>query len=109
LSDGKVLSPENPVTLRWDNGQGLVFTKTFEVDDNFMFTVTQRVENTGSEKVSLYPYGLISRTGTPSTLGFYILHEGPLGVFDGTWRNWITMNFRKNTGSPRPPPGAGWG
>ncbi len=84
LSDGKVLSPENPVTLRWDNGQGLVFTKTFEVDDNFMFTVTQRVENTGSEKVSLYPYGLISRTGTPSTLGFYILHEGPLGVFDGT-------------------------
>lgn len=84
VSGGKVLSPGNPVTLRWDNGQGLVFSKIFEVDDNFMFTVTQRVENTGGEEVSLYPYGLISRTGTPSTLGFYILHEGPLGVFDGT-------------------------
>ncbi|MDP7182862.1 MAG: membrane protein insertase YidC [Alphaproteobacteria bacterium] len=84
LSGGKVLSPGSPVTLSWDNGQGLVFSKTFEVDDNFMFTVIQKVENRGQKEVSLYPYGLISRAGTPSTLGFYILHEGPLGVFDGT-------------------------
>ena len=84
LSDGKVLSPGNPVTLSWDNGQGLVFVKTFEVDENFMFTITQKVKNTGGAEVSLYPYGLISRTDTPDTLGFYILHEGPLGVFDGT-------------------------
>ena len=84
LSAGKVLSPGNPVTLSWDNGQGLVFAKTFEVDENFMFTITQKVKNTSGENVSLYPYGLISRTDTPVTLGFYILHEGPLGVFDGT-------------------------
>lgn len=84
LSAGKVLSPGNPVTLSWDNGQGLVFAKTFEVDENFMFTITQKVKNTSGEEVSLYPYGLISRTDTPVTLGFYILHEGPLGVFDGT-------------------------
>ena len=84
LRDGKVLSPGNPVTLSWDNGQGLVFAKTFEVDENFMFTITQKVKNTGGKRVSLYPYGLISRTGTPNTLGFYILHEGPLGVFEDT-------------------------
>ena len=78
------MSPGNPVTLSWDNGQGLVFAKTFEVDENFMFTITQKVKNTSGENVSLYPYGLISRTDTPVTLGFYILHEGPLGVFDGT-------------------------
>ena len=49
-----------------------------------MFTVTQRVKNTGTKAVTLYPYGFISRTGTPEILGFFILHEGPLGVFNGT-------------------------
>ena len=78
------LSPGNPVTLSWDNGQGLRFERLIEVDENFMFTITQRVENNGSQAVTLNPYGLISRSITPETQGFYILHEGPLGVFDDT-------------------------
>ncbi|MQX35412.1 membrane protein insertase YidC [Roseospira navarrensis] len=73
-----------PVTLTWDNGQGLRFVRTLEIDDAYMFTVTQRVENTGAEAVTLYPYGLVSRTDRPQTTGIWILHEGPLGVFDGT-------------------------
>jgi YidC/Oxa1 family membrane protein insertase len=78
------LTPEQPLTLTWDNGHGLVFEKTVAIDANYMFTVTDRVRNTGSQPVTLLPYGLVSRQGTPTTQGFYILHEGPVGVLDGT-------------------------
>lgn len=78
------LTPGSPVTLSWDNGSGLVFERTYTIDDGYMFTVTQRVRNNSKESVDLFPYGLISRSGTPDTLGFYILHEGPIGVFGGT-------------------------
>jgi YidC/Oxa1 family membrane protein insertase len=85
-ADRGSLTPNSPVTLTWDNGQGLVFERVFALDDGYMVTTTQRVRNNGSQGVTLFPYGLISRAGTPQTLGFYILHEGPLGVFDGTLR-----------------------
>ncbi len=77
-----VLTPDRPVTLSWDNGQGLRFERTYTIDDFYMFTVSQRVMNNSPKAVSLAPYGLISRTGTPPILGFYILHEGLLGVFN---------------------------
>ena len=76
-------SPDQPVTLRWDNGKGVVFSRTLALDENYMFTITQRVDNNSGKPVTLYPYGLISRSETPETLGFFILHEGLLGVFDG--------------------------
>ncbi|MCZ6848019.1 MAG: membrane protein insertase YidC [Alphaproteobacteria bacterium] len=81
-SSGRRLGPGAPLRLTWDNGQGLRFTRTIAVDENYMFTVTQRVDNRGAKAVTLTPYGLINRTGTPETTGFYILHEGPLGVFN---------------------------
>ncbi|MFQ5764414.1 MAG: membrane protein insertase YidC [Rhodospirillales bacterium] len=83
-ADGDVLSPDTPVTLRWDNGQGLRFSRTYAIDRNYLFTVTQKVENTGDKPATLYPYGLISRRGTPHVTGYYILHEGLMGVADGT-------------------------
>jgi len=83
-TNSTVLTPDRPVTLSWDNGSGLRFERTYEIDDNYMFRVSQRVVNSSDKAVSLAPYGLISRTGTPKTLGFYILHEGLLGVFDDT-------------------------
>ena len=83
-ADRAVLTPNRPVTLSWDNGEGLVFENNFAIDDGYMITMTQRVRNSGRETISVFPYGLVSRGGTPDTLGFYILHEGLLGVFDGT-------------------------
>ncbi|MBT3237158.1 MAG: membrane protein insertase YidC [Rhodospirillaceae bacterium] len=80
----KTLTPETPVTLSWDNGQGLTFQRTMAIDENYMFTVTQTVKNNGSSAVTLFPYGLVSRHGSPQVTGFYILHEGLLGVFDET-------------------------
>ncbi|MBB4286618.1 membrane protein insertase YidC [Roseospira goensis] len=81
---GGPLRIDSPVTLTWDNGQGLRFVRTLAVDEHYMFTVTQRVENSGTAPVTLFPYGLVSRTDRPATTGIWILHEGPLGVFDGT-------------------------
>jgi len=83
-ADAETLSPDSPVTLTWDNGQGLRFERRVSLDENYMFTVTQRVVNSGEADVQISPYGLISRTGTPEILGFYILHEGLLGVFNNT-------------------------
>jgi len=78
------LTPEQPVELIWDNGQGLVFHRIIAVDADYMFTVTQKVENKTDAPVALHPYGLITRYGTPKVDGFYVLHEGPLGVLGGT-------------------------
>ncbi|MEE2970059.1 MAG: membrane protein insertase YidC [Pseudomonadota bacterium] len=78
------LTARNPVTLTWDNGQGQVFTQVISIDQNFMFTVGQSVRNSGATAVAVRPYGLISRTGTPEISGFFILHEGLLGVFNET-------------------------
>jgi len=83
-ADATELTPSSPVTLSWTNRQGLVFTRTIAIDDGYLFTLTDRVENAGDAALELYPYGLISRGGTPATIDFFILHEGPLGVFDGT-------------------------
>ena len=81
------LTIDSPVTLRWDNGQGLRFTRTISIDDNFMFTIERKVENYGSEMLELWPYGLIARygTGVMGTIPYatYLVHEGALGVFNG--------------------------
>ncbi len=76
-----MLDVDRPVTLTWDNGEGLEFRRTIAVDDKYMFTLKDEVLNKGTAPVTLYPYGLISRHGTPETLGYYILHEGMIGVF----------------------------
>ncbi len=83
-SDGTTLTPDQPLTLTWDNGAGLTFTRTVAIDQNYLFTITQSVTNNGTGAVTLYPYGLVARQGTPETAGFFILHEGLIGVLDGT-------------------------
>ncbi|TDU00653.1 protein translocase subunit yidC [Azorhizobium sp. AG788] len=77
---GAKLTPATPLVLTWDNGQGLLFRRTFTVDDRYMFTVKDEVENKGAAAATLYSYGLVSRHGMPHTQGYYILHEGLIGV-----------------------------
>lgn len=81
---GDKLAADSPVVLRWDNGQGLVFEQTVSLDADYMITISRKVSNSSAQTVTLYPYGIISRHGRPKTEDFYILHEGPYGVFDGT-------------------------
>ncbi len=91
---GGALTPDSPVTLTWDNGQGLVFERVVSVDRDYMFTVTQRVRNTTDRAVSLAPYGRVQRVGTPTLSGFFILHEGPIGVLDGVLREYEYEELR---------------
>jgi YidC/Oxa1 family membrane protein insertase len=82
LTDGSTLTPSTPVTLTWDNGQGLRFTRVISVDENYMFTLTDTVANLGTTAIIIAPYGRIERQGVPDTLGKnQILHEGGIGTF----------------------------
>ncbi|MBL6622317.1 MAG: membrane protein insertase YidC [Alphaproteobacteria bacterium] len=83
-SADSLLSPGQPVRLRWNNGSGLLFEREITINEDYLITVTDRVSSNAAAPVVLNPYGLVRRFGTPSTLGIYILHEGPLGVFDET-------------------------
>ena len=74
------LTVEHPVTLVYDNGEGLEFRRTIAVDNKYLFTLKDEVVNKGAAPVTLYPYALISRHGIPPTLGYYIMHEGLIGV-----------------------------
>jgi YidC/Oxa1 family membrane protein insertase len=73
------LSPTSPVTLKYDNGDGLTFRRTISIDDSYLFTIKDEVSNVGTAPVTLYPFALISRHGTPQVSGYYILHEGLIG------------------------------
>ncbi|GGC53721.1 membrane protein insertase YidC [Siccirubricoccus deserti] len=97
-AEGGRLAPGNPVTLRWDNGQGQVFEIGFALDENYMFTAEQRVRNTGAEAVQLLPWARIRRESTPPTQGFYILHEGFVGVLDGRLREMSFSSAKDEAG-----------
>ncbi len=83
LESGDTLTADSPITLVWDNGEGLIFRRTISVDEDYMFTITQSVENATEADVSMFPYGIIARKGEPDTLGFYLLHEGVIRFHDG--------------------------
>ncbi len=105
-ANADTLRPGGTVTLTWDNGQGQVFTRVIGMDDKFLFTVTDSVKNTGANPVALSSYGRISRHGTPTVLGFYILHEGLIGYLDESLQEMSfadavkakTKTFTKNAG-----------
>ena len=81
---GDTLSVDSPVTLGWDNGKGLNFRRVISVDADYMFTITQSVENATGGSVSLAPYGVLARHGEPADRKkFFILHEGVVSMADG--------------------------
>lgn len=82
ISNADTITPENSITLTWDNQEGIIFKRTISIDNEYMFTIKQTVINNTPNDLILYPYGLISRSGMPETSGLYILHEGPIGVFN---------------------------
>ncbi|MCB1563258.1 MAG: membrane protein insertase YidC [Alphaproteobacteria bacterium] len=93
------LTKESPVTLVWDNGEGLVFERTIALDEHYMFAVTQKVTNRSGKKVTLYPYGLITQTGLPAGLqGRWIMHEGPIGFIGGKLFEKTYKEMRKEGG-----------
>ena len=98
-ADSTTLGADKPVTLTYDNGAGLKFKRVIAVDDKYMFTIKDSVENDGAEPVSLRPYALILRRGKPDVAGYSVLHEGFVGVIGGGSVQEVTYaNIEKATG-----------
>ncbi|MBC7165086.1 MAG: membrane protein insertase YidC [Roseovarius sp.] len=106
IESGTTLTPQSPVTLLWDNGAGLIFRREISIDADYMFSVRQSVENRGTATVSLAPYGVIARHGRPADLkNFFILHEGVIGMVDGTlmelsYKDVEKLEFDPHEGAP---------
>ena len=95
-ADRTMVAPGKPVRLTWDNGDGLVFALDVALDEFFMFDVKQSVENKSDKPVTVFPWSLVVRYGTPPAEGIYILHEGPYGVFNGSLKEFGYSDFKDN-------------
>ena len=82
IREGKKLTPSSPVTLEWNNREGVVFSKKIEVDDKYLFKITETIRNEKSKTIELFHYSQITKNTKPNTENFYILHEGLIGVVD---------------------------
>lgn len=81
---GGELTSETPLILEWNNGQGLKFVNKISLDKNYMFSISQSVENNSGKNVTLYPYGLINRNKDNTKTTTSVVHEGFIGVMDST-------------------------
>ena len=93
------LSPGHPVTLRWDNGHGLVFTRVISIDDKYMFSVTDAVANKSGAAATLYPFAYVAREGAPKEVTTWIFHTGFVGVANGSEVDAAYSDF-KDPGTP---------
>ncbi len=97
-SAGGELTPDHPVDLTWNNGAGLTFTRRFSIDSDYMFSMAQTVTNASGAAVSLFPYALVAREGQVPVSTTYLLHVGPIGVFNGTLQD--TYKYANLKGAP---------
>ncbi len=97
-ASGNALTPQQPIDLSWDNGDGLRFKRHYAIDDNYLFTVTQTVENESGRPVTLSAYGRIVRVGEPPKSTTYLSHEGPIGVLNGVLHDggWFAARDKYN-------------
>jgi YidC/Oxa1 family membrane protein insertase len=105
---GAVLSEGNPVTLTWDNSEGLKFSRKIELSDEYLFTVTQIVENTTQAPVAMIPYARIQRQDTPVVSGYWVFFEGMLGWVDGALQEIHYSDVSEQTEPDRRDTTGGW-
>jgi YidC/Oxa1 family membrane protein insertase len=84
LTGPEVLAPGTPVSMTWENAKGQTFRREIAIDENYMFTVTDTVQNAGTTPVSLQPYGIIARHSLPQLQNIFVVHEGAIQKIDGT-------------------------
>ena len=108
VDGGAKLTPQTPVTLTWDNGSGLIFKRIISVDEEYLFTISQEVENTTSEAISLFPYAQVTRVGLPNVEGFFVLHEGPIGVLNGELKDLDYSDLQESNAPQKFESTGGW-
>ncbi|MBQ8481895.1 MAG: membrane protein insertase YidC [Alphaproteobacteria bacterium] len=74
------LTPQTPVTLEWDNGQGIKFINQISMDENYLFSLKQSVENNSEKAITIFPYGLLSKQINPENMSRSVVHEGFTGI-----------------------------
>ncbi len=83
VDGNRILTDKTPVVLKWNNNEGVIFKKKIELDEKFLFKISQEIQNNSSQSIELYPYAQITRNKVPDDIqNFYISHEGFIGVFD---------------------------
>ena len=83
VKGNNILSNNSPVVLHWNNGEGVLFEKKIELDEKYLFKISQQVRNNSNSSIDLYPYAQMTRNKIPDDIqNFYIQHEGFIGVFD---------------------------
>ena len=97
-SNSKVLTNDKSVIFTWKNNQNIIFEQEISVDENYMFSIKQKVTNNSDKNINISPVAKISRTDTPKTQGFFILHEGPIGVVDNVLEEIDYKELKKNIG-----------
>ncbi|MDP3400631.1 MAG: membrane protein insertase YidC [Brevundimonas sp.] len=103
LTSGETLTPATPVTLTWDNGQGLRFTRVISIDEQYLFTITDTVANFSAQPITVAPYGSVQRQGVPPTLGREMIsHEGAIGTFS-KGGGYATEQHKYNDWAKKPP------
>lgn len=93
---GNDLTPTTPIILEWNNGQGLKFIRKISVDDNYMFSIEQSVENNSNQNVTLYPYGTINKTIDSKNAKSSVVHEGFIGVMDSNLKEIKYASIKDN-------------
>tara|TARA_Y100000590_G_scaffold458272_1_gene612639 strand:- start:420 stop:2138 length:1719 start_codon:yes stop_codon:yes gene_type:complete len=107
-TDSKQITHNNSAIFSWTNNQGIQFEQEISIDENYMFTIKQKVINNTDNVINLTPVAKISRTDTPETLGFFILHEGPIGVIDDVLEELDYKDLKKNIGPIEYKSKGGW-
>jgi len=100
IASGTKVSPGHDVTLAWDNGQGLTFSRQISVDDKYMFTVRDSVRNASGTAFTLYPYASVAREGVPKSQHYWVLHEGFVGVANGSLKDASYDDFKNDNTPP---------
>ena len=82
-ANNKKLTPKNPVTLSWTNSKNIEFQMKISIDENYLFTVQQKIINNSFENIAVAPFARINRLLNDQQKAAYILHEGAIGAFNG--------------------------
>ena len=77
------LNQNTPITLTWNNGQGVKFSYVIRLDDNYLFDIKQTIENNSGHEITVYPYGLFSKSILNEQNSRSVVHEGFTGIIDG--------------------------